>query len=186
MYSATVAWSLRAISGSKAASVAGSIVHGGCMNENSRFLNCSGVAFATSSAISSATSRRCAGVMPSIPGKTGRPSSAITPAIRFECCWANAVTSAPPRLCPISTGVSMWRLTINCRSEAIACPSRSSRRVGVPSRRVPRRKSQPVFCKPCETPLTQATSARSNASSVPPLARQRRSKSICSRLIGST
>jgi hypothetical protein len=45
---------------------------------------------------------------------------------------------------------------------------------------------QPVFCSPCDTPLTQATKACSKASSVHPVARQRCSRSTCSRLIGST
>jgi Acyl-CoA hydrolase len=46
--------------------------------------------------------------------------------------------------------------------------------------------AQPVFCTPCETPLTQATSARSSSSSSRPLSRQRLSRSTCSTLIGST
>ncbi len=44
----------------------------------------------------------------------------------------------------------------------------------------------PVFCTPCETPFTHATSARSRSSSSRPLARQRCSRSTCSTLIGST
>ncbi len=46
--------------------------------------------------------------------------------------------------------------------------------------------AQPVFCNPCDTPLTQATNAVSSASSLSPPARQRFNRSTCSRLIGST
>ena len=45
---------------------------------------------------------------------------------------------------------------------------------------------QPVFCTPCDTPLTLATSTLSRPSSSRPLSRQRFSRSACITLIGST